>query len=35
MVCTDNEIEQGLAILEEVFAGVARGRVGAGDIAAE
>jgi 4-aminobutyrate aminotransferase-like enzyme len=35
MVGTDNEIEQGLAILEEVFAGVARGRVGARDIAAE
>ena len=35
MVCTDNEIDQGLAILEEVFVGVARGRVGAGDIAAE
>jgi 4-aminobutyrate aminotransferase-like enzyme len=35
MVCTDNEIDQGLAILDEVFAGVARGRVGARNIAAE
>jgi 2,2-dialkylglycine decarboxylase (pyruvate) len=34
MVCTDNEIDHGLTILEEVFAGVARGRVGARDIAA-
>jgi 2,2-dialkylglycine decarboxylase (pyruvate) len=35
MVCTDNEIDHGLTILEEVFAGVARGRVGARDIAAQ
>jgi 2,2-dialkylglycine decarboxylase (pyruvate) len=34
MVCIDNEIDQELTILEEVFAGVARGRVGARDIAA-
>jgi 4-aminobutyrate aminotransferase-like enzyme len=35
MVCIDNEIDQGLTILEEVFAGVAPGLVGARDIAAQ
>jgi 2,2-dialkylglycine decarboxylase (pyruvate) len=35
MVCIDNEIDQELTILEEVFAGVALGRVGARDIAAQ
>jgi 2,2-dialkylglycine decarboxylase (pyruvate) len=35
MVCTDNEIDQGLAILDDVFAGVARGRVGTKRVAAD
>ena len=35
MVCTDGEIDRGLAILDEVFAGLARERAGAKDLAAE
>ena len=35
MVCTDAEIDQGLAILDEVFAGLARNRSGTRDMAAE
>ena len=35
MVCTDAEIDHGLAILDEVFAGLARDRVGAKGLAAE
>ena len=35
MVCTDAEIDQGLAILDEVFAALARSRTGARGLAAE
>ena len=35
MVCTDAEIDEGLAILEAVFAALARDRSGARSIAAK
>ena len=35
MVCTDAEIDEGLAILEEVFAALARDRSGARSMAAK
>lgn len=35
MVCTDAEIDEGLGILEDVFAALARNRAAAGHLAAE